>query len=299
MHVTNLKTLDLNLLVALNALLEEKHVTRAAERVNLSQPAMSRALYRLRVMFQDPLLVKGMKGMMLTTRAIALYGPLQNILREIASIVFPPSIEPANMQGEIVIATRDYELATLFPKIITQITEEAPHLKLSIVSLRGDDLTPLENQNVDFVLAGSDSQSATLHRYTLYEESFVCMVSRSNSMLKKRMNLETYLKMNHCLVAINHFGLGVVDTLLAEKNLKRNVVVRVPHFLAASHIVAESNLVVTLPHRLGELLSQQKKIVLLKPPLKIPRFPIYLYWHVSNQNNPIHKWLRKIIRSSC
>jgi DNA-binding transcriptional LysR family regulator len=299
MRETNLKTLDLNLLLALNALLEEKHVTRAAERMSLSQPAMSRALARLRDMFQDPLLVKGTRGMALTARAIDLYHPLQTILREISHIVSPPSVDPATMQGEIVIATRDYELATLFPSIISKITAQAPMLKLSVVSLSGDDLNPLEHHNVDFVLAGSEKKSATLHRYTLYQESFICVVSKNNAVIQDGMNLETYIQMKHCFVSIANFGLSIVDTALLKKNLKRHVVVRVPHFLAVSHIVSNSNLIATIPRRLGELLAKQENVVLMKPPFSIPRFPIYLYWHVRNQHNPIHQWLRKVIRASC
>ncbi len=299
MHETNLRSIDLNLLVALHALLEEKHVTRAAERISLSQPAMSRALTRLRETFQDPLLVKGARGMVLTARAIDLYHPLQNILREISNIVSTPSIDPATMQGEIVIATRDYELAAVLPKVIGQATLDAPHLKLSIVPLSGDDLGPLEHHNVDFVLAGTDKTTSTLHRYTLYEEDFVCLISRNNPVMHRKMDLETYVSMKHCLVTIKNFGLGYVDTLLAKRNLKRNVVVRIPHFLAASHIIADSELVVTLPRRLGELLSINEKIVLVAPQFNIPRFPVFLYWHARNQNNPIHKWLRMIIRVSC
>ena len=297
MHQTNLRTIDLNLLVALNALLEEKHVTRAAERISLSQPAMSRALSRLREMFQDPLLVKGIGGMALTARANDLYHPVQNILREITNIISPPSIDPKTMQGEIVIATRDYELATILPDVISQITTDAPNLKLSIVPLVGDDLSPLEHHHVDFVLAGTNSKSATLHRYTLYQENFVCLVSENNSVIQQGMTLKKYIEMKHCLVTISSFGLGLVDKILAEKNLKRNVAVRIPHFLAVPHIVADSDLVATLPARLGELLSKQEKVVLIKPPLKIPQFPIYLYWHTRNQNNPTHEWLRKIIKA--
>lgn len=299
MHETNLRNIDLNLLVALHALLEEKHVTRAAERISLSQPAMSRALARLRETFQDPLLVKGASGMALTARAIDLYLPLQTILREISNIISTPTIDPASMQGEIVIATRDYELAAILPKIIGQVTLEAPNLKLSIVPLSGDDLGPLEHHNVDFVIAGTDKITSTLHRYTLYEEDFVCLISKHNPVMQRKMDLKTYVSMKHCLVSIKNFGLGYVDALLARKNLKRNIVVRIPHFLAASHIIADSELVVTLPRRLGELLSTNKKIVLVDPPLTIPSFPVFLYWHARNQNNPLHKWLRRIIRVSC
>lgn len=300
MRNTNLRKIDLNLLVALHALLEEKHITRAAERISLSQPAMSRALTRLRETFQDPLLVKGAGGMALTARAMDIHQPLQNILREIGNIVSTPSInDPATMQGEIVIATRDYELATVLPQVIGHITLKAPNLKILIVPLSGDDLSPLEHHHVDFVLAGTDKTTSTLHRYTLYEEDFVCLISKDNPVMQRKMDLETYVNMKHCLVAITNFGLGYVDTLLAKKNLKRNVVVRIPHFLAAAHIIANSHLVVTLPRRLGELLAKHEKIVLVDTPLKIPRFPIFLYWHARNQNNPIHKWLRMMIRDTC
>lgn len=298
MHETNIKNLDLNLLVALNALLEEKNVTRAALRINLSQPATSRALARLRDMFQDPLLVKGTRGMVLTARANELHQPLQHILSDITAIISPPSIDPATMQGEVVIATRDYELATILPKVISRVTDESPNLKLRIIPLIGDDLSSLESPNVDFVLAATDSKAATLHRYIVYKESFVCLVSKDNPIIQKGMNLETYTAAKHCLVTISGFGLGVVDTLLAQKNLKRNIVVRIPHFLAVGHIIAESDLMVTLPRRLGELLSQQNRIVLINPPLKIPQFPIYLYWHTRNQNNPVHQWIKKVIQTS-
>jgi DNA-binding transcriptional LysR family regulator len=299
MHETNLRTIDLNLLVALHALLEEKHVSRAAERISLSQPAMSRALARLRETFQDPLLVKGIGGMTLTVRAIDLYHPLQKILCDIRNIVTTPSIDPSAMQGEVVIATRDYELAAVLPKIINRITLEAPDLKITVVPLLGDDLSPLDKQIVDFVIAGTDKTSATLHRHVLYQESFVCLLSKKNPAAEQAIDLATFTKMKHCLVSISNFGLGYLDVLLAKINLKRNVVVRIPHFLATAHIVAHSDLVVTLPRRLGELLSKQEEIALVNVPLEIPDFPIFLYWHTRNQNNPIHTWVKKVIRDNC
>lgn len=298
MHETNIRKLDLNLLVALNALLEERNVTRAAFRINLSQPATSRALARLRDMFQDPLLVKGTREMLLTARAHDLYQPLQHILNDIKAIMSPPSINPATMHGEVVIATRDYELAAILPKVINRIAVESPNLKLRVAPLIGDNLSSLENHNIDFILSATDSKAATLHRYTIYKESFVCLAAKDNPAIQEGMNLETYLNARHCLVTISGFGLGIVDTLLAQKGLKRNIVVRIPHFLAVAHIITGSDLLVTLPRRLGELLSKQEKIALMNPPLKIPYFPIYLYWHARNQNNPIHRWIKKVIQTS-
>jgi len=136
------------------------------------------------------------------------------------------------------------------------------------------------------------------HRHTLFEEKFSCILSSKNPAIRDGMSLETYLQMKHCLVTISNFGVGVVDTILAQKKLKRNVVLRVPHFLAVSYIIGGSDLIATLPHRLCELISRQENVRLVDPPLKIPKFPIHLYWHVRNQENPIHKWFRKLIRDS-
>lgn len=296
MRETNIRNLDLNLLTALNALLEEKNVTRAAARINLSQPAMSRALARLRTMFQDPLLVKGTRGMILTARAFDLYQPLQHILSEITNIVSPPSTDPVTMQGEITIATRDYGPAIILPRVINRIRLEAPNLTFRAVPLVDDDLHSLENHDVDFVLTTADSKSATLHRYTVFKESFVCLVSNDHPAVRTGMNLNAYIAAKHCLVSTTGLGLGIVDVILEQKNLKRNIVVRIPHFLAAGNIIADSDLVVTLPRRLGELLAQHGKVSLINPPLKIPHFPIYLYWHARNHNNPIHSWARKIVQ---
>ena len=261
MRETNIGSLDLNLLVALKALLDERHVTRAAEKTGLSQPAMSRALGRLRVMFKDPLLVKGKgTGMSLTSRANDLQLPLQNILTEISRIVTVPTLDPAEMQGEIVIATRDYELAVILPEVIERVTAGAPGLTLRVVPLVGDDLSPLEQHDVDFVIAGTDSTSATLSRRTLLTDNFICLVSADNPLARHGLTTEKYLAMKHCQVTIANSRLGIIDTLLSKQGLSRNITVRVPHFLAAAHVVAN------------------------------------LYWHIRNQNNPVHSWLRKMIR---
>lgn len=295
MREVNIHSLDLNLLVALKALLEEKHVTRSAEKCGLSQPAMSRALGRLRLMFKDPLLVKGSGGLVLTARAAELQQPLQNILSEISQIMTVPVFEPAKMKGELVIATRDYELAAILPPFIQRVTEEAPGLSLRIVSLVGDDLSPLERNELDFVLSGTDYSSSTLSRRTLLKDNFVCLMAADNAQAKKTLTLERYLEMRHCLITISQFRVGIVDALLKEQGHERSVAVRVPHFLAAAQVVAATNLTVTLPRKLGVLLAERDDFVIKELPIKTPSFPIYLYWHIRNQTNPVHGWLRKIL----
>lgn len=299
MRETNIRSIDLNLLVALKALLDEKHVSRAALRLGLSQPAMSRALGRLRVLLKDPLLVKGSSGFDLTTRAQELFQPLQNILGEINQILSPPNCDPALMKDEIVIATRDYEMVSILPNVINIIAKEAPGLKFQVVPLVGNDLSPLDNNGVDFIITGTDTTSTTLCRQLLYKEEFACLVAADNPILNEKLTLKNYCRMRHCMVTITGFGPGIVDKTLEEHRHHREITVRVPHFLAAAYIVAASDLIVTLPKRAAILLSQQQNMTMLEPPIKIRSFSIYLYWHMRNQNNPMHKWLRRKIRDNC
>lgn len=299
MREVNLKTIDLNLLITLKALLDEKHVTRAAQRIGLSQPAMSRALFRLRTLFKDALLVKTIHGLCLTPRANELYQPLNNILDHIHQLVSNQTFKPAEIEREIIIATRDYETTVIMPSIIKIVNQEAPGITFRIISLMGDDLRPLERQEVDFVIAGSESKASTLCRYILYKENFSCLLSKENAITQDDFTLNRYLALKHCSININNVGHGIVDTTLKKKNLKRQIAVRIPHFVAAAFVVGKSDLVITLPSRLANLLYQQKNHVLLNPPLKLPSFPIYLYWHLCHQQSPIHVWLRKIFKETC
>lgn len=297
MREVNISSLDLNLLVALKALLDERHVTRAADRVGLSQPAMSRALGRLRVMFKDQLLVKGANGMALTARASELYQPLQKLLNDVNQLMTPHTFEPAEMTGNIVIATRDYEMAAILPQAIKAISAEAPGLSVRIVSLFGDDLSPLERHEVDFVIAGTDRKSSTLVRKTLFSDNFTCVVSDGHPFSKKKPSMESYLNARHCIISFSEHRTGLVDSALAQKGFERKAVVSIPQFLAASHIAANSDLVLTIPRRLGKLFTASTNFVPLDLPFEVPSFSIYIYWHIRNEKNPIHSWVRKKILS--
>ncbi|MDR3612235.1 MAG: LysR family transcriptional regulator [Candidatus Obscuribacterales bacterium] len=297
MREVNLSSLDLNLLVTLKALLDERHVTRAAERVGLSQPAMSRALQRLRIMFKDPILVKGTGGMMLTARAEELKLPLQGILNEISHIITAPVVDPKEMNGEIVIATRDFEMSAILPTVITSIIEQAPGIKIRVVPLAGDDLSLLERNEIDFVVAGTDKSLATLNRATLVKDNFVCLVAPDNPAAREKLTLKKYVSMRHCLVEIGLFRVGIVDAYLSKQGHSRKIAVRVPYFNAAVAMVENSDLIITVPKRLGLLLARQNRLVMLDLPIKVKDVSIFLYWHVRNQNNPMHVWLRKCFDS--
>lgn len=293
MHRMNIPTLDLNLLRALKALLDERHVTRAAASIGLSQPAMSRALQRLRKMFNDLLLIKNSSGYELTSRAHQLYEPLQEIFLQLNQLVSPPSFDPAAAEVEISIAMRDYEMVTILPAIMSLFSKEAPHLKLRIIPLVGEAMTALEQHDVDFTISATETNSAMLYQKKLLTDNFACLLSAKES--KQELTLEQFVAMKHCLITISGVGPGVVDKQLAEQGLHREIMVRVPNFLAASHLIKNSNLILTLPQRLAKLLSDDKTIVMIEAPLKLPDFSVYLYWHCRNHTNPMHQWIRKKI----
>lgn len=295
MHEANIKNLDLNLLSALNALLEERNVTRAAQRIHLSQPAMSRALARLRDMFQDPLLVKSPKGMILTSRANALYEPLQVVLRDIAAMISPPSASPADMQGEIIFGAPDYESAVILPKVIARITTEAPNIRCRIIPLGSDEIGAIQHNQADYVFTNIDSKAANLYRH-VYQEHFTCLAAESHRLAGKSISLDDYLAAKHCVISTSGLGLGIIDQYLNNKNLKRNIVARVPYFLAATYVIAESDLLLALPSRLACLVEKSAKVVSFPLPLNIPSFSLYVYWHAKNQENAMHRWVRGIIK---
>jgi DNA-binding transcriptional LysR family regulator len=249
-------------------------------------------------MFKDPLLVKGPGGMSLTARAMEIYQPLQQILNDVSRIVVTPTMEPSEMRGEVVIATRDYEMAVALPDVIKRVIEPARELTMRIVPMVGDDLSALDRNEVDFVVAGSERTSATLRRKTLFKDSFVGVLSSDHPAARHKLTMEKYLSMRHCLISFSDLRPGMIDTTLAKLGHERQAIVHVPHFLAAAHLVSSSDLIVTLPRRLGLQLALQGGLTTRELPFKIPEFPIYLYWHIRNENNPMHSWLRQMFMAT-
>ncbi len=298
MHETNIKHLDFHLLLTLKALLEEKHISRAALKINLSQPATSRALGRLREIFQDPLLVKEKNGWVLTERAAAICQPLQLIINQTHALVSPPSIDPASMKGEIVIAARDYESATVLPSIVNHLGKEAPQLAVQLVTLQEDELDSLEKQKVDFILTATENCSVSLYRQVLYEENYICLIAKNNPLYNLGLNLERYLAAKHCTVMTSGYGLSAIDKILNKNHYTRRIALRASHFFAAGEIVANTDLIATLPKRLGEILCRQNQLKMVELPFSVPSFPIYLYWHVRQHGNPAHQWIRGIFKKN-
>jgi DNA-binding transcriptional LysR family regulator len=297
MHEPNLSAVDLNLLVVLEALLSERHVTRAALRVGLSQSATSHALGRLRELYKDPLLVRSGKQLALTPTAAALLPGVSRGLSELrATLSQEPAFVPKTTRRSFALALVDYGQLLILPSVLAYLQREAPLVDLAITN-EASWLEPLEAGTIDlaFFVAGK-STSALLTR-PLLSDGFVCMVRKGHPLARSRepLTLAKYLTQQHVVVAPSGAPGSVVDDELARRGKSRRVALRVPNFLVAPAVVSESDFMSTLPERLAIELAKLYPVRLLAAPIPLPRFTMSLAWHARLDNDPAHRWLREAV----
>ncbi len=303
----NINRVDLNLLVYLDALLRERNVTQAANQLNLSQPAMSNGLRRLRDLFDDPLLVRTSDGMTPTERALELEPIVREVLTNIDRAVQPRSaFEPERASRVFRIMASDYAESTLLPTVLGKLRTLAPGLTLDIMTPSDVSFLDVERGKVDMVINRFDSMPQSFHQIHLWSDSFSCLLSPENPLLQD-FTLDNYLQANHIWVSKTGMGVGVgvdpddvqrlgwVDSALAKLGKKRQIRVFTRHYQAAMTLAEQNDLVVTLPTRAAMLKRDNPRVVLREPPLEIPALELKMAWSPLLQHNPANKWLRKLI----
>lgn len=295
MHEVDLRRIDLNLLVALEALLEEKNVTRAAQRLNMSQPAASRALARLRALFSDALLVDAPGGYILSARAEEMRPQLATLLAGVGDMLKANAFDPATATGRIRLLMPDLQAAVLAPHLLARLTREAPLLDLDIAALGATGFEALEHGGADAMVALIDDAPAGIQRRRLYDEELVTLMRAQHPALGRKLTLERFLALEHIVVSVTGLGPAPVDTALARMGQTRRVKLRVPNFFAAAEIAARSDLVMTLPSSLAQAAVTLGRFVAMPPPLDLGLFTMSLAWHARQQDAPRHIWLRRTI----
>jgi DNA-binding transcriptional LysR family regulator len=297
MQDVHLAAVDLNLLVALDALLVERNVTRAAARIGLTQSAMSHALARLRALLDDELLVRAPNGMVPTIRAEALAGPIRAALEQVARALAPAAFEPKTARGRVVVGTSDYVELVLLPEVVSRLAVEAPGIDLRVLSL-DDALGPLASGEIDLAIAPPDAypERAGTFKRRLFEDRFVCIVRNGHPLAKKKLTLSRFTAARHALISPRGKEGGFVEDALARLGLARRVTVAVPHFLIAPHLVASSNLVLTVAQRVASLLAEPLALTILAPPpeLALVGFEMATFWHERSQSDPMLRWVRDL-----
>jgi DNA-binding transcriptional LysR family regulator len=295
MHEINLAGVDLNLLVALDALLEERSVTRAGARLGLSQSATSHALKRLRALLDDPLFIQTSAGLRPTPRAERLRQPLMGVLSGVRSVLRPAPFNPAAYRGPIGLAAVDYQSYQLLPSLLARLATEAPLANVNVVAAGADVAQQLESRHTDVALIGA-FEGSSFRRVRLFNDGFVCVARTGHPGLAEPLTPERFAALDHCFLTITGRGDGAVDAALARLGLERRILLRLPHFLAAPLIVAESDLVLTLPRLLADRLARLVPLQIVSLPFEVAGYDLNLVWHEHVDAEPDHIWLRGLIR---
>ncbi len=296
--------IDLNLLVAFDALARERSVTRAAERTGVTQSAMSHTLRRLRGLFDDALLTRGQGGMLLTPRAESLVGPVRAVMIACARLVAEPAeFDPATARRRFRIGSpTDLVDALIVPPLMIALEQRAPSMDLAVASCRMSNVQQaLETGEIDVAMVPRSSSPAFpsmadtgLRQRVLFQDGFSCFLRAGHPALaKRRLTLAAYAKLSHMLVSPRAEGPGIVDLALASRGKTRRVALRVPTFGVAPQIVSRTDLVLTAPTAFRHLVDGRVREV--KCPLPLKPHSVALVWHERFADDPAHRFFREFI----
>jgi DNA-binding transcriptional LysR family regulator len=294
----NLRAVDLNLLVALNALLTELHVTRAADKVGLSQPAMSNALARLRHIFKDDLLVRTAVGMQATPRALELAEPVRQVLRQIERVLdSEPIFDPATSSRTFTLRLSDLLALLLLPPLFDKIKSEAPGLEFDIVHLPPNrTVEAIEKDEVDIAVSMGLSHANSIKSQTLMNDQMVCVMREGHPLVDETLSLSGFLVAKHLKVSMSPTDSRFVDDVLARQGLARRVALNVPHWLLVPHVLERSDLLSVMPRRLAIALARSP-LTIRELPFASDPFEWSIYWHRRHEGNQSILWLRKTLVS--
>lgn len=293
--MTNLRRLDLNLLVTLDVLLSEHNVTRAAQRLHLSQPSVSVHLARLRDYFGDPLLLPGPRGVRPTAKAESLREPLREALAALEHAVSADSpFAPAASAHTWRVAATDYAESTIVLPALQALRTAAPGTRLAVVEMVPSRIArQAEQAELDLAFHTTEGSPPGLHRRALFTERYVLVGRAGHPRLKRRPTLAQFCTLDHVMVSPDGGGFyGVTDEALARAGMQRRVVLSVPHFLFVSAVVAGTDLVAMLPAR---LVRGSPGLQVVEPPVEVPGYEMSMLWHERVHRDPAHRWLRELI----
>lgn len=293
--------IDLHHLRVLEMLLRERSLTRAAKVLDVSQPALSKMLARLRHYFDDPLFVRVSNRMEPTPKAVELAKPVAEVLGNMRAlrgehVTFDPKVSDRTFQFCVV----DAGVIKLLPPLVNRVMAEAPHVRLRLMQLDGEHLESwLETGTVDFAMGSFPSLAKGIRRQFLWLEEYVSVVNRGHPRLSSSPTLREFAAENHVLVST--LGTGHAHKL-AELAVERvippeHIICRVPIFIAAAVVAKHTNAVATLPMSIATVLAEDLNLEIIKPPIKLPKIEIFQYWHSRFHREPGNKWIRSVFSS--
>jgi DNA-binding transcriptional LysR family regulator len=292
---------DLHHLQVLDVLLREHSLTRAARTLNVTQPALSKTLARLRRYFDDPLFVRVSLRMEPTPKALQLQAPVRAILERVQSLRSEHvSFDPRTSDRTFNFCVVDAGLIKLLPPLVDRLLEDAPHVRLNVLQLEAQHLEPwLESGKLDFAMGSFASLTKQIRRQPLWVERYVSVARRSHPRIGTEPTVRAFAAEKHVLVSIS--GSGHAHQL-AERALEaavppENIICRIPMFIGAAVVAKHTDAVATLPLSVAAVLAKDLDLQVITPPIKLPKIDIYQYWHERFHRDPGNQWIRSIFKS--
>ncbi len=300
MREVNLHGVDLNLLPALEALLRRRNVSQAAVDAGLSQPAMSRALARLRDLFDDPLLVRVSGGFALSPKAEGLLRRVQAALNDVTSVFAEPIFDPALVQRRIRFAATDLQTILYAPALMARLAIEAPGIDISMEPYSSDLMQRMENGSLDFAFALSTTPLPPgVESESLGQDRLALVMRRGHPAENQQWTVEDYGRFNHASIGIMGDGISELDAELAAHGVKRRIALTTPHFMAALAAVSSSDMVTTVSENFAKRFAKQFNLRLRTPPLKNISLNPTLVWNQLRSSDKVLAWVRGVMQDVC
>lgn len=286
-------------LVVFQSLMKTGNVTASAGELHMSQPAVSRALTHLRTMFDDPLFVRAPGGVVATERARDLAPRVSDLVDELSDLISPQDFDLASTERNFRIATTDYGAGTVILDICRAFGEQAPKAALEIATISSDVFRDLAVGTFDLLLYVETPVPDTLRKQSLFQESYSCICRRDHPLasdLDGGLSLDEFLAWPHALITVFGGRSGLVDSMLKDLGKERHIALRLPYFSTAPLLVAQSDMLLTLPTRTARYFADLTGLHLLEAPVELESFGYYQVWHPRTEHDPAMIWLRQLIK---
>lgn len=292
MQITELKEIDLNLLVLLDQILEQGNLSRAAEKLELSQPASSRMLRQLRAQLGDPILISAGRRSVASARVEELRAPLRAWLRQAQHLLQTPTLDLERAGGTFRVHLLDHLALLLLPAFMLRLETRAPRVEVQLIANVADPLEELRSGRLDLVVGEIGPVAEDFRAAQLFQDGFVCVVRRGHPALRAPFTAETFARERHILFNSGGVNVRCVDSLLHTRGLTRSIALRSPHIYLACAAVSATDLVLSLPRRAAEHLAELYPLQVTELPFELETLSVLQVWHGRLDTDPLQRWLR-------
>ena len=294
-----LASFDLNLLLVFDAMMQERHTSKAGQRIGMSQPAVSKALSRLRYHLKDDLFIRSPRGMSPTPLALQMYGEVRSALQKLDAVLNPTAFDPATSDWEFRVVVNEYIASTFWPRLTAIIRARAPSVDLRLLPSVGRGFEQLDQYQADFIISPLPSVPERFDTVDLHEDGFLLIMRSDHPLAQGEMTLARFAEALHLMVSIRGDDRSFVDDILAQHGLSRRVAMTINTFTTGPKIIAETDLVMTVPKRLADELADRNDLTARTVPSQIINQPsrIKLAWHKGLATHSAHDWFRELMQA--